>query len=197
MNESILIIFAKNPVLGRVKTRLARTIGNEKALEVYCSLLSITRQVTENLPYDKVVFYSDKIEFEDPLWPEDTYLKRLQEQADLGTRMQSAFSWAFDCGYKRACIIGTDCAQLTSEIIIQAFEALRKKDFVLGPANDGGYYLLGMNTMYEKVFQNKQWSTSEVLETTLADIRSYRKQVYLLPELIDVDDEEDLKNSRL
>jgi uncharacterized protein len=189
--ESLLIIFYKNPKLGKVKTRLASSIGDAKAFSIYLLLAEHTRKITEHLGVHKVVFYSDYIDLDDS-WSQDVYQKRLQMGADLGERMENAFRLGFNEGYKSICIIGTDCLELTRNVIEDAFRKLLTHDIVIGPANDGGYYLLGMNYLCNKLFQNKQWSTSTVLADTVADTRMLGLTSWQLETLTDVDEEKDL-----
>jgi len=189
--KSLLIIFYRNPFKGRVKTRLAANVGDEKALDVFRRLAGHTRQITEALPSDKIVFYSDSIDLMD-MWPNARYLKTLQQGSDLGARMKNAFTSAFESGYESVCIIGTDCYELTTRIILQAFDALTSHDVVIGPAVDGGYYLLGMRKLYPQLFDNKEWSTETVCERTVSDIRSLGLRYFQLQTLRDVDTEGDL-----
>jgi rSAM/selenodomain-associated transferase 1 len=187
----ILIIFVKNPVLGQVKTRLAATVGEERALEVYRQLLARTRTVTEGLARGKAVFYADFIP-ESDAWDEAVYQKHLQEGSDLGERMERAFAWAFSAGYTSVCIIGSDCFQLTEQVLEQGFSALAEHEVVLGPSTDGGYYLLGMNRLHPAFFRSKRWSTDTVLADTVRDAEALGLRVKLLPTLTDVDEEKDL-----
>lgn len=188
-----LIIFVRKPELGKVKTRLAATMGEEKALEVYVQLLEHTNQISNSVNADKFVFYFNKIE-ENDLWSSDTFVKKLQSEGDLGEKMCSAFSTLFDEGYKQVVIIGSDCPQLTTEIIEDAFDMLQQNDAVLGPANDGGYYLLGIKKLYAVLFSNIKWSTDQVLSQTLAACDIAGLSNGLLPELRDIDTEADLNS---
>ncbi len=189
--NSLLMIFYRNPVLGTVKTRLAATIGNVRALRIFTALATHTRDVTHTLDVTKVVFYSDEIDQGD-LWPEDTYQKKIQHGADLGQRMENAFQWGFETGYHRICIVGTDCLELSGTIITSAFDSLVHADTVVGPAQDGGYYLLGMRSLHRKLFHDKQWSTPTVCDDTLDNLDSMGLSYIKLPVLRDVDTEGDL-----
>jgi hypothetical protein len=189
--KSLLIIFYRNPEIGKVKTRLAATVGDKKALEIFQRLSLHIKTITENLKMDKIVFYSDSIDLMDK-WPNATYLKALQHGEDLGERMKNAFEAGFETGYSSICIIGTDCYELTGEVIMQAFEALRSSDAVIGPALDGGYYLLGTNKPQPELFQNKQWSTETVYDETIRDFDSLGLKYAKLQTLSDVDTEDDL-----
>ncbi|WP_299820369.1 TIGR04282 family arsenosugar biosynthesis glycosyltransferase [uncultured Pontibacter sp.] len=190
-DKNLLMLFVRNPELGKVKTRLAASVGPEEALAIYMHLLQHTRLVTENLPMDKVVYYSNEIDHHD-LWPNSKYKKQLQANGDLGEKMQQAFRDAFAQGYTSVVIIGSDCHQLTPAILEKAFEALKTHDVVIGPALDGGYYLLGMNHLHPELFQGKRWSTEHVFPDTLYDIERLHLSHKVLPELSDVDYMEDL-----
>jgi len=176
----------KNLELGNVKTRLANLIGDHNALIVYEALVDKTRETIEHLSVKKAIYYSNYIDEYDK-FSNDKFSKRLQLGDDLGNRMQNTFQSVFNLGFKKAVIIGSDCWDLTPEIIEVAFEELDSHDFVLGPAVDGGYYLMGMKEMLSDVFNNKQWSTANVLVDTLIDIDNASKTKALLPTLSDVD----------
>jgi rSAM/selenodomain-associated transferase 1 len=191
-----LMIFARNPVKGRVKTRLARTVGDGNAYRVYWELLEHTARTVRPLEMDRTVHYTDTVHSKDPL--NRSFLsKKLQQEGELGERMASAFREAFEKGYERVVIIGTDCYQLQTRHLEEAFKALRyDQEVVIGPAEDGGYYLLGMTRYIDRIFRNKEWGTSNVLLDTLVDLREEGIQYHLLPTLNDVDEEEDLGELR-
>ena len=190
MEENHLIIFVKNPVLGKVKTRLAEGTGAEKALEIYLQLLELTRKIAEKANCTKHVFYSDEIE--NDAWDDDKFNKHLQEGNDLGERMKKAFEKVFALGAKKAVIIGSDCPQLNSEIVNESFKILSQKDVTIGPAKDGGYYLLGMNKLHGFLFENKEWSTDSVFEDTVVDLMENRLSYGRLETLSDLDNIYDL-----
>tara|TARA_R110000868_G_scaffold7378_4_gene40208 strand:- start:611 stop:1213 length:603 start_codon:yes stop_codon:yes gene_type:complete len=191
MNKNLILIFTRNPELGKVKTRLAATIGDENALEIYIQLLDHTKKVALETPYDKRVLYSEEINHND-MWKADSFQKKLQVGADLGERMHNAFQSGFDDGYEKIVIIGSDLIALESTDITQAISKLDHHDIVVGPAEDGGYYLLGMKRIPENLFQNKEWGTSTVLSDTLLDISNLK--YFLLEEKNDIDTYEDIKN---
>lgn len=191
MKPDLLIIFYRNPQLGKVKSRLAATLGEERALAIYIVLSSYTRLVTSAVNCDRVVYYSDYIDREDN-WPNENFFKHLQKGDELGIKMRVAFESAFRQGYKRVCIIGTDCMELTTGILNDAFEILKRKDVVIGPAVDGGYYLLGMNRFIPELFSLKKWSTSTVCIDTIHDLERLQSTYKLLPMLSDIDTEADL-----
>lgn len=192
-SSSLLLIFVKNPELGKVKTRLAKTLGDQRALQIYHYLLSHTQKISREVSQaDRFVYYSSFIE-ENDLWPREAFEKYRQEGADLGERMSRAFQRAFEKKYQKVVIIGSDCLELTTEILNQAFRQLDSQDFVLGPARDGGYYLMGMRQEELAVFQNKNWSTASVLQDTIKDLEARHYSYALLPELSDIDHATDLE----
>ncbi|MGB3848428.1 MAG: TIGR04282 family arsenosugar biosynthesis glycosyltransferase [Tunicatimonas sp.] len=191
----LLLIFVKNPRLGKVKTRLAATVGDRQALRIYLKLLERTRAITQPLSVVKTVYYTPEI-LTDDLWDSAHYQKAQQREGDLGERMHEAFRQGFAQGYQRICIIGSDCYELSTTIIKQAFDQLATHDVVIGPSTDGGYYLLGMNRLYSPLFTYKAWSTSTVKEDTLRDVTALHLRHFTLPTLTDVDDEDDLISMR-
>lgn len=193
--RAAIIIFVRKPELGKVKTRLAASIGNEKALEVYNELLAHTKTITQNIAADKFVFYNNEITNDD-IWDNLIYHKMLQSEADLGFKMQEAFTSLFKKGYEKVLIIGSDCFQLQEDTIKEALHLLEQKAVVIGPANDGGYYLLGMKKLFPEFFSNKTWSTADVYKDTVADFEMLNLKWASLPTLIDVDTEEDLLASK-
>jgi rSAM/selenodomain-associated transferase 1 len=190
-SKKALIIFTRNPELGKVKTRLAKSVGDESALNIYKFLLKHTVEITEKLNVDKYVFYSENIHRDD-IWNPDIFRKKLQSGNDLGERMQNAFSEMFGLGYEKVMIVGSDIYELQQKDIENAYDALETTPFVIGPATDGGYYLLGMKELNSEIFQNKDWGTTTVLEATLKDLTSGK--YVLLEERNDVDYYEDIKN---
>ncbi|HET6243146.1 MAG: TIGR04282 family arsenosugar biosynthesis glycosyltransferase [Bacteroidetes bacterium] len=190
--DKLLMVFVKNPQRGKVKTRLATTMGDEKALEIYRVLLDHTLTISKRVNCDKAIFYSDYIDDGD-MWGKAKFSQFVQEGNELGERMLNAFKQAFLKQYKSVVIIGSDCLDLNEHIITDAFDVLKKNEIVIGPAKDGGYYLLGMRTLYKELFMNKQWSTENVLLDTLLDITKLNVSMKLLPTLSDIDEEKDLK----
>lgn len=186
----ILIIFARNPVRGKVKTRLAAAVGDDMALSVYEELLGHTKTVVQKLKVDKIICYSDQVEVRD-IWEGD-FLKAQQQGADLGERMLEAFKYVFRLGYIKAVIIGTDCPSLDERIICEAFKSLDNNEIVVGPAFDGGYYLLGMTKLHKQLFNNVEWSTPVVFETTVHRCTALNLRYHTLPCLHDVDELKDL-----
>ena len=188
-----LIIFQKNAIPGRVKTRIAASVGDSHALEIYNWLTDFTHQIVREVKVDKYLFYSDFI-------PEQTegdksdYQGEIQSGSDLGDRMCNAFKLLFEKGYSSVVIIGTDCADLKTSDLNDAYMGLSQADLVIGPAQDGGYYLLGMSRFLPELFNEISWSSSTVLESTL-DIANKSGLDYEFLEIrSDIDTYEDWKN---
>jgi len=191
MNDRALLIFVRRPEAGKVKTRIARRAGEAAALWIYYQLLRHTRRVADGVHADRYVFYADTPPAQD-VWQETLYCKRQQVEGTLGMRMLAAFQEVFALGYRRAVIIGSDCHTLTPEHIHEAFIRLEACDVVIGPARDGGYYLLGLNRLIPPLFEGIEWSTSRVLDQTLQRVRRQHLTAHLLDTLSDVDEWEDV-----
>lgn len=191
MNKTLVMVFTRNPELGKVKTRLAKTIGNEGALTIYKALLNHTENTIRKVNSDKAVFYSVSIN-DDDIWNNTIYQKHLQKGNDLGERMKNAFANAFKSGYNKVVIVASDLFDITSDHINEAFKQLDASDVVIGPSPDGGYYLLGMNYLHSQVFEQKEWGTETVLNATLKDMQNI--DVHLLEEINDIDTFDDIKN---
>ncbi|WP_298391945.1 TIGR04282 family arsenosugar biosynthesis glycosyltransferase [Flavobacterium sp.] len=190
-HKKAIILFTKNPELGKVKTRLAKTIGDEKALAIYIKLLQHTRDIVAPLAVDKFVFYSEN-SIQDDEWDNAIYSKKTQKGDDLGIRMKKAFEEVFHLNYDSVCIIGSDCYELNTTIIEEAFKELQTKDAVIGPTFDGGYYLLGMNTLKKELFEDKEWSTASIFSDTVADFEKLNLNYSSLVKLNDIDEEKDV-----
>ena len=185
MNNNLLIIFTRNPELGKVKTRLSATIGNEAALNIYKFLLQHTLSITKNLKVEKQVHYSVKVRDND-IWDKTIYRKKQQSGKDLGERMEYAIQKGFEDGFKNIILIGSDLYDISEIDLEAAFNALKNHNFVLGPAEDGGYYLIGMNRMNPALFKHKKWGSDSVLKETLSDLKNETYQLLALRNDIDV-----------
>ncbi len=189
MTKKALIVFAKNPILGKVKTRLAKEVGNDRALELYKTLMEITYRQTKDIDCSKFLFLSPNID--NDLFDQD-YIQMLQTGNDLGERMSNAFNYIFAKDYNKIIIVGSDCPQLTPEILNEAFEKLYHFDFVIGPAEDGGYYLIGMKEQCNILFNGMDWGSKNVLSETIRRLKENNLNFYLLQQLSDVDELKDL-----
>ncbi len=190
MQENLILIFTRNPELGKVKTRLAEGIGDKNALEIYEFLLNHTNEIVKEIRVSKRVLYSEEINRDD-IWDNAIYQKKIQFGNDLGARMRNAFAEGFEDDYKKIVIIGTDLYDLEASDIENALDKLDKHDIVIGPADDGGYYLLGLKYIPKGIFINKNWGTSSVLNDTLNDIEGLN--FHLLKSKNDIDTIHDIK----
>lgn len=200
--ENALIIFIKNPELGKAKTRLAATLGNEKALEIYLKLLSHTRKIALETNAECHLFYSQFIDKKDD-WDNKEFIKHLQTpNPNLGNKMLASFEHLLNSGIKRALIIGSDCLELDARIVNNAFDKLAKHDTIIGPAKDGGYYSIGFNferlgksapTVIKETFLNKTWSHENVCAEAKETFDKHKLSYAQLVTLSDVDVEEDIQ----
>ncbi len=168
-------------------------MGDQTALDIYKFLLDHTVSITEKLPITKQVCYSDAIHEADT-WDSSIYEKKLQVGHDLGDRMLHAFQEGFKNGYTNIIIIGSDMYDITSEELMEGFRKLDNNDFVLGPAEDGGYYLLGMRKLKPSIFADKEWGTQTVLKDTLQDL--HNENPAMLEVKNDVDYYSDIKEHK-
>jgi len=189
--KDAVIVFEKEPVPGLVKTRLAKDIGQENAVKVYSNLLSITHSVLQNFKASIFVYRDGNIPEKDD--QRKNYHYRSQDGKDLGERMSKAFEEVLQGKNEKVLLIGTDCPEISQEILMMAFSALEKNDVVLGPAFDGGYYLIGMKKKHPMLFDQIKWSTNVVLQKTIEKITHEKLSYYLLPTLRDLDNLEDLR----
>ncbi len=193
MSESLIIVFVKNATLGKVKTRLAKTIGNKNALYIYKTLVKITENATNNSPIDKHIYFSETID--ETLWKNTP--KYTQKGINLGERMKNAFQKGFHDGYKHIVLIGTDLPDITTSHLQQSFNHLKNNTVVLGPAQDGGYYLIGLSKMITFIFNNKPWSKPNLLENTINELKDKKIAFTTLNTLNDIDTFQDLVTSKL
>jgi len=185
-----LIIFIKNPVPGKCKTRLAKTIGDEAAATVYRKLLAYTRMICLKFEGDKYLYYDGFINENDD-WHPDTFTKRIQLQANLGLRMEHALSEVL-MNHDSAVIIGSDCPELKIRHIQSPFEALNDEDVVIGPSFDGGYYLIGMKRVHKILFNDIVWSSSAVFDVSQERLNENKISLSILEKLHDLDNADDL-----
>jgi uncharacterized protein len=193
--SEVIAILAKAPELGRVKTRLASRIGGASALQVYQRLLGNLELQLREVPFEIHVH----LDCLDPnSWSHfPTAITRPQVEGDVGNRMSAAIEISSSQNKNSVVLVGTDIPDLSSAIIQEAFQVLKEKDVVLGPSEDGGYYLIGMNTHHPELFQLQEWSTSEVLNRTTDICESHGLSYGLVETLNDIDRVEDLKLSGL
>ncbi len=190
-NARALIVFARSPVTGKVKTRLTRLLTFEEAADLYRAFLHDALVQYTTLNVDVRLYWANSAPPQIPCY--GTSVHR-QEGSDLGARMRHAFEQTRDAGYERIVIIGTDHPTLPSEYIRDAFSALGGQPAIaIGPTEDGGYYLLGMAPLFETLFSGIAFSQPDVFVETLKRARRTNARVTILPIWYDVDRPADLK----
>jgi hypothetical protein len=200
MDDRCLLFFMKYPERGRVKTRLAASMGDERALELYKRfLLNILSTLNKGTFLFYLCFYpADALESLRK-WMGRDYLYMPQQGVDLGERMKNGFTEAFDSGFKRVLLIGSDIPGLPLEFIEEAFASLKEKDAVIGPSLDGGYYLIGFRDkkFSPQVFKGILWSTERVFEETMKILEREGSTIHTLKPLRDIDTIDDLRIEEL
>lgn len=191
-----VLVFVRAPEPGRVKTRLAAAIGDQAALRVYRRLAEHTLREAAALAGQgvRVRVHHTPADAGPAVraWLGDGPAYLPQADGDLGRRMEDAFARAFADGAERVVIVGSDLPDVSASLLRRAFDALDDHPAVLGPARDGGYYLLGLTRMVPGIFDGIAWSTPDVLAATLARFRAAGVVPAMLEELADVDEVEDL-----
>lgn len=186
-----VLVFIRAPRIGRVKTRLQQCLAPDAVLELYRSFVRDTLEMLQSGGYAVTVYFHPH--HEEALvkkWLGPAYTCRPQAGTDLGEKMAAAFMDSFQMGKKRCVLIGTDSPDLPAAVIDQAFEGLGQKGAVLGPALDGGYYLVGLTprTFSPGLFEDMSWSAPTVFEQTLRRFKSRNQPVHILPRWRDIDD---------
>ena len=193
-----LTIFTRYPEPGITKTRLISALGEEGAAALQKKLTEKTIQKVEQLvktsTIEPVICFEggDLVSMQNWLGPDRFY--RQQVHGDLGKKLEKAFDDAFSAGAQRVVTIGCDCPGLTKEHIGRAFDALYLNDLVLGPATDGGYYLIGIKYPIDPLFDDIPWGTDKVFERTVSLAQQLCLSIEILEELHDVDRPEDLEH---
>ena len=188
-----LIVFARAPELGRVKTRLAAGLGDVAALGIYRRLADqVISAVRASDSYSIIVAYTPAAaEHAMREWLGPSIVLRSQASGDLGARMAGAIGDALAAGAERVVVIGTDCPDLDAQVVETAFRQLASSDAVLGPATDGGYYLIGMSRLHPELFDDIPWSAPDTLRVTLERARASGISIALLDERHDIDTADD------
>ncbi|MCU0550101.1 MAG: TIGR04282 family arsenosugar biosynthesis glycosyltransferase [Leptolyngbya sp. Prado105] len=193
MGKEQLIVFTRYPEAGKAKTRLIPALGATRAAELHRQMTekTIAKSRTLNLPIS--IHFTGGTLAQMQHWLGSDLVYYPQRSGDLGDRLTDAFQIAFDQEAKSAIAIGTDCPELTPEILALAFSNLKTEDVTLGGATDGGYYLIGLNRFVPDVFQNIQWSTEIVFQQTVEIVKRLGLSIAELPTLHDIDRPEDLQ----
>jgi uncharacterized protein len=186
-----LAIFAKAPQAGRVKTRLTPPLSLQQGADLYRCMLLDTVSKMRLLPFETVIFYDGDDNFFRQALPGVQLFR--QEGDCLGTRLEHAFTMLASAGYEARAVIGTDAPDLPALFVQQAFDLMENgSGIVFGPAEDGGYYLVGLTGGSGTLFRNIPWSGPDVLETSMERAREEGRTAALLPPWYDVDEVEDL-----
>lgn len=193
MSPNLFGIFIKYPEPGKVKTRLARDVGKEKAAEVCKHLVEKAMHTTRpsGNDFDRVIFYDppDRLRDFARWFPGEHFIQ--QRGRDVGERMDNAIRDLLNRGAKKAVVTGADIPDLTAVIILEAFAVLDHADVAIGPATDGGYYLIGMKAPHPEIFRDIIWSTDTVLEESISRIRQSGWTCRAVQTLSDIDTLED------
>lgn len=193
-----IIIMTRYPEPGRVKTRLIPALGDAGACLLHRKMVEHTMATVRDFilvfPADIFVFFHGGSEKLMASWLGDEAAYLPQAAGSLGDKMKDAFLAVFNRGYETAMMMGTDCPAIDSPLLSQAFSFMDQADMVVGPAADGGYYLLGLKQVYDPLFKGISWGTVVVLTQTLLAARNENLKVSRLPELRDIDRPEDLVN---
>jgi rSAM/selenodomain-associated transferase 1 len=168
MKQKAVIVFVKNPEPGKVKTKLAKDIGDNAAADAYKQLLQHTHDELLKIDADKFVFYLGDVNRLD-LWENTLFYKQVQHGKDFGERMQNAFAFLFQLQYEKVLMIHSDSPQLTSDHLQKAFDLLKTNDVCIGPNTNGAYYLLALRCLFAPFFINKEWNSETVYNSTLED----------------------------
>ncbi|ACK73678.1 conserved hypothetical protein [Gloeothece citriformis PCC 7424] len=196
MDEEELIIFTRYPEPGKTKTRMIPVLGEQGAAELQRQMTEVTLEKAENLKSDRSIrltlyFTGGNLDLMRK-WLGSDLIYQSQCEGDLGQRMATAFERSFLEGIKRIVMIGIDCPQLDQIILNEAFNQLKHQDLVLGQAEDGGYYLIGLSRFIPQLFQGIDWGSDRVFAQTVAIAKQLQLKVSYLPVLRDVDRPEDL-----
>jgi len=186
-----LIVFLKAPRPGDVKTRMAETMGADRACDAYRKMVETVLGIMSVFNNVELRFAPDDAREEIAPWLREGWTAVPQGDGDLGQRMHRAFADAFARGTERVVIIGSDCIEIETKDIRSAFRELKSYDVVVGPAIDGGYWLIGLRAPRTELFQNIAWSTDAVLGQTLQHAKAAGLRIQLLRILSDVDTEAD------
>lgn len=189
--SNALVIFVKNARRGHVKTRLASSLGEEKALAIYLALCERVRNVCYGFSGICYVYYSESIPSEPDLWEDSFFIKRTQRPLnDLGLRMKAVFKELLAV-HTSVILIGTDIPHLSAELLEESILLSKDTDVIIGPSDDGGYYLIGMKKPNDYLFENMTWSVDNVLSETIHRIFKNNRTYHLLTTLPDIDTVED------
>ncbi|AFZ43458.1 Protein of unknown function DUF2064 [Halothece sp. PCC 7418] len=192
-SKETLIIFTRYPEAGKTKTRLISALGEEGAAQLQKKLTEHTLKEVSKLPVNLRIYFAGGNQKLMSDWLGNRYQYYPQSSGDLGQRLLAALKESFTQQIERILIIGIDCPDLNADLIYRAFQKLKENDLVLGKAEDGGYYLIGLSGFYPQLFQGIDWGTHLVLQQTVAVAETMGLSISYLPILNDIDTPEDLE----
>lgn len=187
--STAIIVFVRKPELGKVKTRLAKGVGEQRAFDIYVELLKYTAQQVEASECTVYVYYHHEVVTDD-MWDSSRCHKVLQVDGDLGDKLRAAFSEVLS-KHDKAIVVGSDCPRLTTDLINTAVDSLDHQDVVIGPTLDGGYYLLGMKVYSPNLLTDVPWSSGDEYDYTVHASIGAGQSLHVLAAMPDVDYAED------
>jgi rSAM/selenodomain-associated transferase 1 len=196
ISSAALLAFVRNPCIGKVKTRLAKTLGNSRAAEFYRLCTDTTLGEISRLPkgVEKYIFFTEPVDIHEMKQLIDLGFKiEVQEGESLGRRLGNAFIRVLENGAKKVIIVASDVPDLSTDVMKRAVRSLDNNDVVIGPCYDGGYYLIGLKEMHHRLFEGISWGTECVCRQTLDAAQENGLTVLQLPVLLDIDSEADLR----
>lgn len=194
--HNAVITFIKSPDKGRVKTRLAKGVGEKTALELYQCFVMDVLDMVRSAPWTlRIYYYPEKRCSRIRSWLGNNWDLFPQTGTTLGDKMKNALADTFAAGYERAVLIGSDLPDLPPDILDTAFKALNNKDAVLGPSPDGGYYLIGFTAkgFVPRIFNDIPWGTNRVFELTMNNFAAHGVVPFCLAAWRDIDTQDDLQ----
>jgi len=198
LTREILIVFTRFPQPGQTKTRLIPALGAARAADLQRMMAEYTFTQCCELAHKRNVSIAVHYEGGDERalrrWIPSGMICMPQSKGSLGERLAHSFASSFTAGMKRVIIVGSDCPFLTPEILADGFDLLQNNDLVIGPAHDGGYYLIGLSKPDRLMWADIDWGTDKVLQQTIEIARNRGLKLALLPSLADIDRPEDLQN---
>ena len=197
MKKQAVIIFVKYPEPGKVKTRLASKTNEAFALKFYNAIAQIIFEEIEQLgnDVDKYIYFSPLPDIELlKKWVKRDFFYVEQRGTNLGQKISNALKELFDKGYGKVIIMGSDVPDISKEVIQRSLILLDEKNVVIAPADDGGYSLLGIDAFYPMLFENIEWSTEKVFETTRSIIAENNLSLEVIEKLNDIDTRNELEN---
>ena len=191
-NTERIIVYTRYPEAGLAKTRLIPALGEAGAANLQKLMTEETVKTVQKAKIEFEIHFTGCSFNTIQVWLGNQLKYNVQEGKTLGERISNSFKGAFSEGIKKVLIIGTDCPGITTHHIKKAFNSLQNSDLVLGPARDGGYYLIGLNSFQPELFNNIKWGSSLVYQQTMATARKLHLKSSTLEELVDIDRPEDL-----